>query len=100
MKNIVVVLALVVPIAAFAGLPHAFKYGDTAFSDLQSAEKVIKETDSRKTVLHEWTSPDGKLLLRTTETVYKKFPVREYLPELVAVGDAPTDILESAGVFI
>lgn len=94
MKNIVVVLALVVPVAAFAGLPHAFKYGDAAFSDLQSAEKVIKETDSRKTVVHEWTSPDGKLLLRTTETVYKNFPVREYLPELISVGDVPTDIVD------
>ena len=44
--------------------------------------------------MHEWTSPGGKLLLRTTETVYKNFPVREYLPELAAVGDAPTDIVD------
>ena len=88
------ILAAAMPVAAFAGLPHAFKYGDTAFSDLQSTEKVVKDTDVRKTVVHEWTSPDGKLLLRTTETVYKKFPVREYLPELVAVGGEPTDIVD------
>ena len=88
------ILAAAMPVAAFAGLPYAFKYGDAAFSDLASTEKVVKETDGHKTVVHEWTSPDGKLLLRTTETVYKKFPVREYLPELVAVGDAPTDIVD------
>ena len=88
------ILVAAMPVAAFAGLPHAFKYGDAAFSNLQSTEKVVKETDGRKTVVHEWTSPDGKLLLRTTETVYKKFPVREYLPELVAVGGEPTDIVD------
>ena len=89
------ILAAAMPVVAFAGLPYAFKYGDTAFSDIQSTEKVVKETDSRKTVVYEWTSPDGKLQLRTTETVYKRFPVREYLPELVAVGGESTDIVDN-----
>ena len=88
-------LAALLPIAAFANLPHAFSYGGMAFSNPTSADKVLRETSSRKTVVHEWTSPDGKLLLRSTETVYKKFPVREYLPELVCVGDAPTDIIDN-----
>ncbi len=88
-------LAALLPVAAFANLPHAFSYGGMAFSNPTSAEKVLRETSSRKTVVHEWTSPDGKLLLRSTETVYKKFPVREYLPELVCVGDAPTDIIDN-----
>ena len=70
-------LAALLPIAAFANLPHAFSYGGMAFSNPTSADKVLRETSSRKTVVHEWTSPDGKLLLRSTETVYKKFPVRE-----------------------
>ena len=90
----IALLALAAPMAAFAGLPHAFKYGGKAFADITAVEKSVQETDSLRKVVHEWTSPDGKLLLRTTETVYRNFPVREYLPELVAVGDAPTDIVE------
>ena len=90
----IALLALAAPTAAFAGLPHAFKYGGKAFADITAVEKCVQETDSHRKVVHEWTSPDGKLLLRTTETVYRNFPVREYLPELVAVGDAPTDIVE------
>ena len=46
------ILAAAMPVAAFAGLPHAFKYGDTAFSDLQSTEKVVKDTDVRTTYWH------------------------------------------------
>ena len=82
------------PIAAFAGLPHAFNYGGKAFADVSAVEKGVQDTGGRRKSVYEWTSPDGKLLLRTTETVYKNFPVREYLPELVAIGDAPTDIVD------
>ena len=53
-------LAALLPVAAFANLPHAFSYGGMAFSNPTSADKVLRETSSRKTVVHEWTSPDGK----------------------------------------
>ena len=88
-------IAALLPVAALANLPHAFSYGGMAFSNPMSAEKVVSETSSRKTVVHEWSSPDGKLILRSTETVYKNFPVREYLPELACVGDTPTDIIDN-----
>ena len=87
-------LAVAMPLAAVAGRPHAFKYGDAAFADLAATGKVVRETASRTVLVHEWTSPDGRMLLRTTETAYKNFPVREYLPELVCVGDEPTDIVD------
>ena len=88
-------ITALLPVAALANLPHAFSYGGMAFSNPMSAEKVVSETSSRKTVVHEWSSPDGKLILRSTETVYKNFPVREYLPELACVGDTPTDIIDN-----
>ena len=75
-------------------LPHSFSYGGKAVSDLAVRDRVVSG-DARSTkIVHEWTSDDGRLLLRSTETVYKKFPVREYLPELVCLGDQPTEIVD------
>jgi alpha-galactosidase len=88
-------LAAFLAVVAYANLPHAFSYGGISFSNPASTEQVVRETSSRKTVIHEWSSPDGKLLLRSTETVYKNFPVREFLPELVCVGDESTDIIDN-----
>ena len=59
------------PFAAFAGLPHAFNYGGKAFADVPAVERGVQDTDGRRKSVYEWTSTDGKLLLRTTETVYK-----------------------------
>ena len=79
---------------ALAGLPHAFSYGGKAVWEFATRDKTVADDARRTKIVHEWTSPDGRLLLRSTETAYKKFPVREYLPELVCAGDAPTEIVD------
>ena len=80
--------------SARADLPHAFTYGGKDVAAIATHGRTVADDARRTKIVHEWTSPDGRLLLRSTETVYKKFPVREYLPELVCVGDAPTEIVD------
>ena len=75
---------------------YAFNYGGKPAEGLDAAavvRTVRDDADARK-VVREWKSPDGRLTLRSTETEYRKFPVTEYVPELVAVGSEPTDIID------
>jgi len=75
---------------------HAFNYGGKPARGVESApvvKTVCDDATSRK-VVREWRSPDGRLALRSTETEYRRFPVTEYVPELVCVGDAPTEIVD------
>ena len=75
--------------------PYAFRYGNAEVKAPACAVvKTVADNDRFTKTVGEWTSPDGRLVLRSTETVYKKFPVREYLPELVCRGDAPTEIVD------
>ena len=83
--------------AGAADAPYAFTYaGKTAtwLDAVPLVQKTVQDTDRLTKTIREWKSPDGKLTLRSTETAYKKFPVREYLPELVCAGDAPTEIVD------
>lgn len=87
-------------LVALAG-PYAFTYGGRAVTGLDTAPVVstVEDGAGRFTrTVREWTSPDGKMLLRSTETEYRDYPVREYVPELVCVGDAPTEIVDGSGV--
>ena len=79
-----------------AEVPHAFTYAGrpATWLDAVPAVRTAQDTDRFTKTVREWRSPDGKLVLRSTETAYKKFPVHEYLPELVCAGDAPTEIVE------
>ena len=87
-------IVAIASVSALARLPYAFTYGDKAVSDFATRDRTVADDARRTRIVHEWTSADGKLLLRSIETVYKKFPVREYLPELVCVGDKPTEIVD------
>ena len=84
--------------AGAAGIPYAFNYaGKPAMWPVLSSRAGltwVQDTDRFTKFVREWRSPDGKLVLRSTETAYKKFPVHEYLPELVCAGDAPTEIVD------
>ena len=83
--------------ARAADVPYAFTYAGKTATWLDAApcvQKTVQDTDRLTKTVREWRSPDGKLTLRSTETAYKKFPVREYLPELVCAGDAPTEIVD------
>ena len=76
-----------------AEVPYAFTYAGKLATWLDASprvQKTVQDTDRLTKTVREWKSPDGKLTLRSTETAYKKFPVREYLPELVCAGDEPT----------
>ena len=82
--------------ARAADVPYAFTYAGKPATWLDAAPRVqtLQDTDRLTKTIREWRSPDGKLTLRSTETAYKKFPVRESLPELVCAGDAPTEIVD------
>lgn len=75
---------------------YAFNYGGSPAEGLDAAPVVRTEKDdaTARRIVREWKSPDGKLLLRSTETDYRRFPVTEYVPELVAVGDGPTAVVD------
>ena len=75
---------------------YAFNYGGEPAKGLDAAPvvKTVRDDAEAKQVVREWTSPDGRLRLRSTETEYRRFPVTEYVPELVSVGDAPTAIVD------
>ena len=82
--------------ARAADVPYAFTYAGKPATWLDAAPRVqtLQNTDRLTKTVREWKSPDGKLMLRSTETAYKRFPVREYLPELVCALDAPTEIVD------
>ena len=88
------ILAVLATIPATADLPLAFMYGGKSLPSVPTCEKIIANNARHTKKVHEWTSPDGRLLLRSTETIYRNFPVREYLPELVCLGDQPTEIID------
>ena len=79
---------------AFAGLPCAFSYGGRQFADIATESRLVLDDARCRKSVHEWRSPDGLLAVRTTETAYKRFPVTEYLPEIVCLGDRPTGLME------
>ena len=100
MKNGILILATCAVLgfaARAADVPYAFTYAGKPATWLDAApcvQKTVLDTDRLTKSVREWKSLDGKLTLRSTETTYKKFPVREYLPELVCAGDAPTEIVD------
>lgn len=75
--------------------PYAFTYAGKPAEGVEAAPVVrtLRDDATRTVVVREWTSPDGRLLLRSTETRYHAFPVVEYVPELVCAGAAPTEIV-------
>ena len=75
---------------------YAFDYGGKPAAGLDAARevRVLRDDAEARKAVREWTSPDGRLLLRSTETEYRRFPVTEYVPELVCLGDRPTEIVE------
>lgn len=74
---------------------YAFNYGGKPAEGLDAAKVVrtLRDDAEMRKVVREWTAPDGRLVLRSTETEYRRFPVTEYVPELVAVGGEPTDVV-------
>ena len=74
---------------------HEFLYDGVPAEWLTTEPTVRKVTENDRFVrsVREWTSPDGRLTLRSTKTDYKRFPAVEYLPELVGRGDADTGIV-------
>ncbi len=95
--NIAIRICFLIAIAAtpaLASVPHAFKYGGKDVAGIATQGRTVADDARRTKIVHEWTSPDGRLLLRSTETIYKKFPVREYLPELVCLGDQLTETVD------
>ena len=82
--------------AAVAGgeTPYSFTYaGAEVLAPAVASERVVADTPRLRRTVGEWKSADGRLVLRSTHTAYKLFPVDEYLPELVAAGSEPTDIV-------
>ena len=75
---------------------YAFNYAGQPAADLDRTElvKTLRDDAEVRTVVREWTSSDGRLRLRSTETEYRKFHATEYVPELIAVGDGPTEIID------
>ena len=80
--------------AMLTATPYAFDYAGRAADWVRSTGQVrsVVRDGSRVRTVREWTSPDGRLLVRSTETAYGGFPVLEYLPELVALGE--TEIVD------
>ena len=93
-KGVGVACLLLVHVA-WAG-PYAFNYAGRPAQGVAEAPVVrtLRDEAARKTVVREWTSPDGRLILRSTETEHKHFGAVEYVPELVCVGAAPTEIVD------
>ncbi|MCQ2389104.1 MAG: alpha-galactosidase [Kiritimatiellae bacterium] len=88
--------SVAVSLAAEAAIPGvSFRYGDVgsdAFAPDGAAQVVADDARMTKRV-EKWTSPDRLLTVRVTRTDYKRFPVTEWLPELVANGAKPTAIV-------
>ena len=74
-------------------LPYAFSYGGRPVTAISAEGRIVFDDARRTKIVREWTSSDGRLFIRSTETSYKNFPVKEYLPELVCKGESPTEIV-------
>jgi len=74
---------------------YAFNYGGEPARGVERAPivKTVCDDATARRVVREWRSPDGRLVVRSTETEYRRFPVTEYVPELVCAGEAPTEIV-------
>ena len=74
---------------------HEFLYEGVPAGWMTAEPTVRKVADNDRFVrsVREWTSPDGRLVLRSTKTDYKRFPAVEYLPELICRGSADTGIV-------
>lgn len=66
---------------------NSFNYDGEPFIPAASTVTLMEETDDLQKFIREDTSADGALTVRTTITVYKDFPVIEYLPELLNRSD-------------
>lgn len=72
---------------------NSFNYNGEPFVPAASSVKPLEETDDLQRFVREDTSADGTLTVRTTITVYKDFPVIEYLPELLNRSDKNSGIV-------
>ncbi len=79
-----------------ATLGPAFTYGKKPFSPDLWKKRVEPLSSSAQCEVTRatYTSPDRKLQMRLTVTVYKDFPVVEWLPELTNPGQAPSQIVD------
>ena len=89
-------------VARASEVPYAFDYAGSAAAwlDADAPTRTLEDNDSFTKTVREWKSPDGKLVLRSTEKAYKRFPAHEYLPELVCASDAPTEIEDGQYLFL
>ncbi len=78
-----------------APLPCAFTYGGHRYVNPEAEVKcVAEESPHRVRTVYEWTSPDGRLRIRSMEVAYRQFDAKEHWPELVCAGSDPTEIVE------
>ena len=89
-------VALALAISAHASpIPFSFSYdGREVYRPELGAGQVTSDDARTMRSVREWRAPDGRFVLRVTEVAYKRFPVREYWPELRCEGDAPTALVE------
>ncbi len=87
-------------LGANAGLPHKlgpdFNYGGRAFSDGRWIHDIETlgggaDCDVYRSI---YTAPDHVLQLQLAIRIYKDFPVVEWLPELVNIGNKPSGIVD------
>ena len=78
----------------------AFDYGGKAFrcSSPVSSEEVCS-TGACRVVRNRYRTPDGKLGLTLTVRKYKGYDAVEYLPELTALADQPTELVSNLRSF-
>ncbi len=82
--------------AAFRSMLPAFLYDGVAV-DLKEWDKHIARLESTPdfdAYKVQYDAPDGLLRLLITSKIYKDFPAVEWLPELVAIGNEPSGIVE------
>ncbi len=83
-----------------AGLPQtpglSFNYDGRAFSASPWEHKLEKFAGGADCDVcrHRYTAPDNILQLQLTVKTYNDFPVVEWLPELVNIGDKPSGIVD------
>ncbi|WP_176013768.1 glycoside hydrolase family 36 protein [Victivallis sp. Marseille-Q1083] len=77
------------------GFP-AFRYDGEAFDPARCEvmERLLAETAGYRRWQLCCTLPDRKLMLRLTRTEYRDYPVAEYLPELLGIGDEASGLVE------
>ena len=72
---------------------NSFLYDGVPFEAVSSTIEKVEDTPDYQKVVTEDVSADGTLTLRTTVTLYKDFPVIEYLPEFLNRSDRPSGIV-------